>query len=128
MAKRSPWESRSLLDLHPWSLLPVVGLSKAGAIAAQVTWAGFVILFLVQRPLDWLSLVVSWLVGAWAVFYITQRLGGREAIFAGVSTVRFDSPFQVRLIGDAMCVFVLVLFAGVVVFGASAIRALWSQL
>jgi hypothetical protein len=129
MARRHPWESRPLLDDHPWSLLPVIGLSKLAAVVAQVAWLGFVLLFATLRPSDLPSLLPSWLLGAWFVFYITQRLGGRDAMVGGAAPrIRPDSTFQVRLVIDVLYVVLLIVLAGVIALGPQTVRGLLAWL
>jgi hypothetical protein len=124
MPKRSPWAPRELLDLNPWSLLPAIGLSKSMAWLAQVLWLAFAAVFAILRPDEWQSIGVTWLFGAWALFYITQRLGDREAIVGGAAPhVTRDTQFQLRLATDALFVLLLLFASVVIAFGLETVRA-----
>jgi hypothetical protein len=111
--------------VNPWSLLPNLGLSVRGAVQAQVIWFAYAVIFLLIRPTHWVEISLAWAGGAWMVFYITQRLGGREAMLLGVAPrITPDSPFQMRLMSDILYVLALVFIAAIIAFGAEAIRGL----
>ena len=129
MANRRPWEPRPLLDENPWSLFPVVGLTRASALFAQVIWIAFALVFVLLRPGEWQSIGLAWLFGAWVVFYITQRFGGREAILVGyVPSITPESSFQERLLGDVLFLFLVLFLAAIIVFGVGTIREFWGSL
>jgi hypothetical protein len=125
MSQRARWGPQPLLEERQWSLLPVVHLSVRSAAAMQAAWAAFAITFIVIRTLNLFSPFGFWLLGAWALFYITQRLGGRQAMIGGAAPkIRPDSPFQLRLLLDLFHLGVLGAMAAAIALGPPSIRAL----
>lgn len=117
MRSRDPWEPKPLLDEHPWSLIPNLGLSKGASLASFLAWCGVVAVVAVLGFSSLQSLVAGAIAGAWAVHYIGARLGGRPAITGGASApVRHDSPFQARLAFDVIALLALAAAGYVLVF------------
>jgi hypothetical protein len=109
MAERNPWEPKQWLEERRWSLLPNVGLAAWAAYAALVVWLGVVLAALFATAPEWWRLLPAGTVGAWSVYYMARRLGGRDAPTGGASSaVRVDSPFQARLAFDIMAIVVLI--------------------
>jgi hypothetical protein len=98
----SRWDPKLPLDASEWSLLPNIGLTNKSAMLAQCGWLAVSVgLYLLNDGLPIWVVVLSWLMGAAALKYITNRLSGRGAIAtAGGDVVDSESPFQMRLLGD----------------------------
>ena len=122
-AKRNPWAPRPSLEPNPWSLFPVIGLTKSRAWIAQVLWATFACIFLWRRTAESVSIAIAWLVGVWAILYITQRLGGREATLSAGVHVTPESPFLMRLFGDLVILLSVIFLAAIITFGVETVRA-----
>lgn len=108
MSNLNPWEPKSLLDEHRWSLVPNLGLSKRASHTFLAVWVGVVALAATFGYSSWQSLFAGAIGGAWAVHYLCARLGGRPAITGGASApIRSDSPIQARLAFDVSALVVL---------------------
>ena len=108
MRKPNPWEPKPLLDDHPWSLLPNLGLPRSFGLAAVAVWIGLAGVVAVLESHPWLRVFATAVLGAWAVHYICARLGGRFALVGGAAPpIRQDSAFQARLAFDVMSIVVL---------------------
>jgi hypothetical protein len=108
MKKPNPWEPKPLLDDHPWSLFPNLGLPRFIEFAAIAVWVGVVGVVATLEGHSWLRVFPTAMLGAWAVHYICARLGGRSAIVGGAAPpIRPDSAFQARIAFDIMSVVVL---------------------
>ena len=124
MGKRNRWEPRPLLQENPWSLIPSIGLTKPLAWITRGLWVAITIMSILTRPVEWQSTAGVGLLGILAMFYITQRLGAREATLGAGVHVTPDSPFEIRLLADSLCLFMLLFAVVVLLFGMHAVRAL----
>jgi hypothetical protein len=108
MAERNPWEPKPLLEERPWSLLPNLGVPAWSARAALVAWLCVVVVAQLAAAPGWPRLFPGAIGGAWSVYYVACRFGGRAAPTGGASpSIKVDSPFQARLAFDLIAVVVL---------------------
>jgi len=126
MADRDRWKPQPLLEESEWSLIPGVGLTKRVAWCMQALWLLFAMCSVILRGEALLEMGLVWMIGAYALFYVTQRLGGREGIFSAGARVNSDSTFYERLLGDSISIFLLLCALAIVLFGLQAIRSIWS--
>jgi hypothetical protein len=119
MSTPNPWKPKSLLDEHPWSLIPDVGLSKGASRASLVAWLVLVAVAATLSVASWQSLLSGAIAGSWAVYYVAARLGGRPAMTGGASAaIRSDSSFQARLAFDVTSLLVFAIAVYLVGFSA----------
>jgi hypothetical protein len=90
------------MDISPRSLLPTVGLSKRWGIWMQVAWFVAVLVAALARPEGPAAFLVRWVVGAYSLYYIAARLGGRPAQVPRVGAIDAESAFQARLVFDSL--------------------------
>ena len=106
----SRWDPKPLLELRDGSLLQSIGLSMRAGRLAQAAWALVVLVVALMRPSDWMLSLGGWALGAFALNYISARLGGRPATYTTVGDElrEDDSAFQMRLLIDVTMLLYLV--------------------
>jgi hypothetical protein len=112
------WEPKLPIDVHPWSLLPSIGLSRRATVIAEVLWLAYAIAFYVNHASQHYVFWVLVLLGGWSLRYIADRLGGRAAKPLGAAPqITPDSPFQFRLIADISGLCMLAVAAAFIAVG-----------
>jgi len=127
MTNRSPWRPQRLLDESDWSLIPDIGLTTRVGWSIRALWLVVAALAAALRTEHLIEVGLMWLLGAHSLFYVTQRLGGREGKF-GTTRVGSESTFYERLIGDSASILFLLIAIAAMVFGIQSFRSLWSAL
>ena len=111
----SRWDPKPPLDVNPWSLIPNIGFSRRGTLVAEAFWIAYVAGFFLYRWGNPAVFLAFGFLGGFALYYISDRLGGRVAKELGAAPrIDADSPFQMRLIADVLHIGALVLSASVI--------------
>jgi hypothetical protein len=125
MASRNKWEPREPLAGNSWSLLRNIGMSRSTAYTVQLLWASIVVVAYLLHPSADYSYIGVWLVSAWMLNYITQRLRGVPAVFRGPSyKITEDEPFQIRLALDIFSIGIFIFNVAYVLLGPETLRGL----